>query len=374
MFASRLKDIEISDIRKLFEMANKHTINLGIGEPDFQPPTHVINAFKDAVDRGYNKYASSSGLSDLRDIIAKKCTFGLSSYSRENVLITTGSAEGLIVAMHTFINRGDEVLCPDPGFVLYVPQVKLAEGKPIFYQLYQENNFRPTQEDILNKITKKTKMIIVNSPSNPTGGIFTKEDVKMIKDIAEDKNLIIVSDEVYHSMIYDAQHYTFLDYEKCIHINSFSKTYALTGWRIGFIIANEEYIKELLKYHYYTIACAPTPTQYACISALNGSQKFVKEMVKEFKRRRDFIYEEVKNIESFDCIKPEGAFYIFPKYKQRISSWNLALRLVKHGVICVNGSSFGKNGEGHLRFSYANPIEKLKDGIERVKKCLNEVF
>lgn len=373
MFASRLKDIEISDIRKLFEMATKDAINLGIGEPDFQPPRHVINAFKDAVDRGYNKYASSSGLSDLRDIIAEKCTFGRDGYSRENVLITTGSAEALMVAMHTFVNKGDEVLCPDPGFVLYVPQVKLADGKVVSYPLYQENKFRPEQEDILNKITKKTKMIVVNSPSNPTGGIFTKEDVKMIKDIAKDHDLVIVSDEVYHSIIYNAQHYTFLDYEKCIHINSFSKTYALTGWRIGFIIAKEEYIKELLKYHYYTIACAPTPTQYAVIHALNGSQKFTQSMVKEFKRRRDFVYEEIKSIEEFDCIKPEGAFYIFPKYKKKIKSWDFALKLVKCGVICVNGSSFGKNGEGHLRFSYANPIEKLKEGIERIKKCLRKM-
>lgn len=367
--ASRLDKIEMSGIRKMFDLAGKNAIHLGLGEPDFQPPQNVMNALKTAVAEGHNKYESTTGIVDLRTAIAESSSKYKKGLNAENVIVTTGGTEALMCTQLSFFEKGDEVLIPDPGFVLYSPQLKIAGAKPVLYPLHHENDFVPKEDDLKNLITPKTKAIITNSPSNPTGGMFKKEDVKMILDLAMDHNLLIISDEVYDQIVYDGKHYSFLgDYENVIHINSFSKTYSMTGWRIGYIISSTDIIKNLAIMHYHIVACPSTPIQYAALTAIKGPQDYVAKMVKEFKLRRDLIVKELNSIEGFHCAMPKGAFYAFPMFDYKLKSSELAIKLAQNNLICSPGSAFGPRGEGHLRFSYANSQDNIKKGIEIIKK------
>jgi aspartate aminotransferase len=274
----------------------------------------------------------------------------------------------------TFIDKGDEILYPDPGFVLYKPQIQLTGGKPVEYPLDQEHNFVPQIEDLEKLVTQNTKAIYVNSPSNPTGAVFDEKDVSAITDFANDHNLVIVSDEVYDRMLYDTEHRSFLgDYENVIFINSFSKIYAMTGWRLGYIISNPEFIKGLLVSHYHIMACSASPIQHAALSTLKGSQDFVTDMVSEFQKRRDLIVEKLNSIDGMSCLVPRGAFYAFPKYEQKIKSEELALEIAKAGTICSPGTAFGPGGEGHLRFSYAAPTDVIEKGIDIVADVMGKL-
>ncbi|MDI6917853.1 MAG: pyridoxal phosphate-dependent aminotransferase [Thermoplasmatales archaeon] len=369
MFAPRMKDIKMSGIRKMFDLAGENAIHLGLGEPDFQPPENAINALKKAVDDGCNKYGATPGMPGLRDAIVEKEKRYRKDLTRDNVVVTAGGTEALMASVFTFIDKGDEVLIPDPGFVLYGPQVRLAGGKPVRYPLFEENGFVPKIEDM--RITGKTKAIIVNSPSNPTGSVIDEKTIKAIVDVAEEKNLLIFSDEVYDEIVYEGKHHSFMGkYDDLIYVNSFSKIYAMTGWRIGYVMAKEEYLREIAKMHYYTMACPPTPIQYAALEALKGSQDYVKKMVTEFKRRRDVIVDEINKIKGFRCLKPKGAFYAFPSFTFNISSEELAMRIAASNVIVTPGTAFGQNGEKHLRLSYANSLENIKKGVEIIGKVV----
>jgi aspartate aminotransferase len=274
----------------------------------------------------------------------------------------------------TFTDTGDEILYPDPGFVLYKPQIQLAGGVPISYPITKENGFVPRVEELNELITPKTKAIVVNSPSNPTGAVFEKDDVRKITDLAKEHNLLIISDEVYDRMLYDTAHYSFLgDYENVIFINSFSKIYAMTGWRLGYIISNPELIKGLLITHYHIMACPPSPFQHAVLATLNGPQDFVTDMVNEFKQRRDLIVSKLNEIPGVSCLEPRGAFYAFPSYDFEMKSGDLAMDLARAGVICSPGTAFGPNGEGHLRFSYAASRDVIEKGIEIVAETLKSL-
>jgi aspartate aminotransferase len=371
MFAKRMKSIEVTGIRKIFELAGKGAINLGLGEPDSQPAQHIKEALAKALREGFNKYCPTAGIIELREAVAERLKKYKSDIAKEEVIITAGATKALHATIFTFIERGDEVLVPDPGFPLYATEIALAGGKPVFYKLSGED-FMPKVENF--KVSKKTKAIIVNSPSNPTGSVFSKEKVKEIIEFAEDNDLIIISDEVYDEIIYDTEHFSFIgNYDKLIYINSFSKTYALTGWRLGYLAAKKEFINEILKMHYYTIACPPTPTQYAALAALKGSQECVKEMVSEFKKRRDVAIKTINRIKGFSCSLPKGAFYLFPSYNIDIHSEELALKILEKGVICVPGNAFGSAGENHLRFSYANSIENIEKGLEIVRELIEKL-
>lgn len=362
---SRLEGIQLSGIRKMFELTTEKSINLGLGEPDFQPAEHIAKALSDAVKNGYNKYGPTGGIPKLRDVLAENASKYRDDISGNDVIVTTGSTQALNIVAQYLFEPGDEVLLPDPGFVLNVPQVRIAGAKPIMYPMKQEYDFIPQIEDLEKLLTKKTVAIYTNSPSNPTGGVIPKEDISEIIQFAEDHDLWIVSDEVYEKMVYNQKHQSFLgDYDKVIHINSLSKTYAMTGWRFGFLITKAPIIDKLTILNYYTIACPNLPIQHAALAALTGPQDHVKGMIKEFMHRRDLIVEKLNKIEGIHCRVPKGAFYAFPKYDFKITALDFAMECAKSDLICTHGSAFGDAGEGHMRFSYANSIDNIEKGME----------
>ncbi|UCH88824.1 MAG: pyridoxal phosphate-dependent aminotransferase [Thermoplasmata archaeon] len=373
-FASRLEGIELSGLRKMFELSTKESINLGLGEPDFNPPETALEGLKKAVYDGKNKYGPTAGIPELKAALAEKNQIYKKDLSADNVLVTGSGSEALMTTMLSFVESGDEVLYPDPGFVLYKPQIQLAGGKGVAYPVEQEFGFVPQINQLEELVTDKTKVIIVNSPSNPTGAVFNQDDVKAIIRFAEDHNLLIVSDEVYDKMVYNTQHNSFLgDYENVIYINSFSKIYAMTGWRLGYLIGPKELVQGLMITHYHIMACPPSPFQHAALAAMSGPQDFVEEMVGEFKQRRDLIVEKLNDVKGFSCLKPEGAFYAFPSFDLKMNSVDLAMKLAQNGVICSPGTAFGPRGEGHLRFSYAASRETIERGIDVVADVVKKL-
>src|SRR4030066_153330 len=258
MFPARVSSLKVSGIRKLFEAARPGSINLGLGEPDIQPPTEMIMALCDALQKGFNKYGPSAGIMELREAIAAYLRQYRRDVSFENIIVTAGATEGMRIACETILGEGDEALVPNPGFIIYGPDVRLAGGKPVEYSLRLENGFLPDIEEIKSLITPRTKAIIVNSPSNPTGTVFPKETVKAMCDLARDHDLYILSDEVYHNFVYEGEHWSFARFhDDTIVVNSFSKSLAATGWRIGYVATSKEIVEQLSKVQYYPLAWPP---------------------------------------------------------------------------------------------------------------------
>jgi len=371
MFSARMNGIELSGIRKMFDLSKENSINLGLGEPDFQPPENAIKAVLEAMEKGFNKYGPTNGLPALREAITDRVRMHWKGASTENVIVTNSGTEALFSTYLTFVNRGEGVLTPNPGFVLYRPHVQLVEGEIQDYGLTQANEFRPDPDEISRLVHERTKMLIVNSPNNPTGGMVTRQDRDDLVDLARDKDLILLSDEVYDSMVYSGNvHHSFLgQYEKGVVINSFSKIYAMTGWRLGYIAAEEELLKKISLAHYHMIACPATPIQYGALAGLRNSDGFVESMVSEFQARRDLITKRINEIPGFKALSPPGTFYSFPRYElfdgsKRIPSDELSLDLAKAGLICSHGTSFGSMGEYHLRFSFVNSRENIAKGMD----------
>ncbi len=372
MISDRCKNIKPSAIREIFNLATSNSINLGIGEPDFDTPKHIIEEAKKALDEGKTHYSPNNGIPELREEISNKLMEDYNiNVDKDNIIITCGASEALMLSIMSLVNRGDEVIVFNPSFVSYFSLVEFAEGKIVNINL--DDNFDIDLEQVKELIIKKTKLIIFNSPANPTGKVYDKETVKGLAEISEDYNLIIVSDEVYDKIIYDKKHYSPMKYtDRCILINGFSKTYAMTGWRIGYLAVSDELNKELdlinnmIKIHQYSFACAPTFAQYGALAALRGSQECVKNMVNEFKRRRDLIYNGLKDI--FRVNKPEGAFYIFPDVSEYGDGVKVAKILIKNKVLCVPGIAFGDNGYNYVRFSYATKYEDIEKAIEIIRK------
>jgi len=369
MFPKRVESLRVSGIRKLFEAAPPGSINLGLGEPDIQPPAEMITAFKDALDRGYNKYGPSAGIMPLRVAIADSLQRYRKDVDFHNIIVTAGATEGMRIACETILGETDEALVPNPGFIIYGPDVSLAGAKPVEYSLRLENGFLPDIEEIKSLITPRTKALIVNSPSNPTGTVFPKETVKALCDVAADAGMYILSDEVYHNYVYEGSHWSFARFHNnTIIVNSFSKSLAATGWRIGYVATSKEIVQQLAKVQYYTLACPPTATQYAVIEGLKVEDRFQEEVLMEFRKRREIAMKMLSQIPSFTVPPVSGAFYLFPKYAQKMSSEKFALKILGNGVICAPGSAFGTLGEGHLRFSYANSRENIERGLVIVKE------
>lgn len=358
--ASRTKSIELSLIRKMFEVTNPDAVNLGIGEPDFDVPDNIKQAMKDSIDENDTHYTSNKGIIELREEIAKKFKNenGIDT-NPENIIVTVGASEALFMCAQAFIEQGDEVLLPNPSFLSYEACIKIANGTIVPVDCTMENEFKLKAEDVAERITDKTKAIILNSPSNPTGAVMEKEDVKAIADLSMDKNFLIISDEIYEKIIYDKKHYSPAKYsDNVITLNGFSKTYAMTGLRIGYLTTNETYTEELLKIHQYNIACASTTSQRGAYEALTGPQNDVEKMVSEFKRRRDLIVTRLNDM-GYETVNAEGAFYVFPK----IEDENFVMKAAKAGVITVPGIAFGSNGKGHVRMSYANSYENIEKAM-----------
>ena len=359
--ASRTKSIELSLIRKMFEVTNPDAINLGIGEPDFDVPENIKNAMKKSIDENDTHYTSNKGKIELREEIVKKFKNenGINT-NPENIIVTAGASEGLFMCAQAFIEKGDEVLLPDPSFLSYEACVKIADGTIVPVDCTMENEFKLKADDVQEKITDKTKAIILNSPSNPTGAVMEKEDIKAIADLSMDKDFLIISDEIYEKIIYDKKHYSPAKYsDNVITLNGFSKTYAMTGLRIGYLTANEDYTEQLLKIHQYNIACANNTAQRGAYEALTGPQDDVEKMVNEFKRRRDLIVRRLNEM-GYEIVNAEGAFYVFPK----IEDEDFVMKAAKAGVITVPGIAFGSNGANHVRMSYANSYENIEKAMD----------
>ncbi len=358
--ASRTKPIELSQIRKMFEITNPNAINLGIGEPDFNVPENIKQAMKNSIDDNDTHYTPNKGYIELREAIVDKFKKdnGIET-NPDNIIVTVGASEALYMCAQAFIESGDEVILPNPSFLSYEACVKLADGKIIPVDCKMENEFKLKADDVLEKITKNTKAIMLNSPSNPTGAVMEKEDIKAIADLSMDHDFLIISDEIYEKIIYDKKHYSPAKYsDNVITLNGFSKTYAMTGLRIGYLTANEEYTEELLKIHQYNIACASTVSQRGAYEALTGPQDEVTKMVNEFKNRRDLIVKRLNEM-GYETVNAEGAFYVFPKIEDK----EFVQKAAEAGVITVPGVAFGSNGQNHVRMSYANSYENIEKAM-----------
>ena len=361
--SERLDSIPMSGIRKMFDLAGPNSINLGLGEPDLAPPKEALEGMSKAAFEGLNRYGPTPGIPELRESVAQM----FSSYGKlkgENIMITPSGSSALLEIAQSFINNGDEVLIPSPGFVIYDPHTKLVGGIPREYRL-TEGDFQPDVEDIQNLITSRTKMLIVNSPSNPTGGVLDKDTHRALLDIAEDRNLMIVSDEVYDAYLYEGEHMSFIPHlDRAVVVNGFSKMMSLTGWRMGLICADAEIMPDLIKMQYHLCACPNMPAQYGILNAMPHMQSYKENARRVFKARRDLIVKRINEIDGMCIIPPRGSFYAFPSYDLDMRSGDVANELARNGLICTPGSAFGKYGEGHLRFSYAADENKINAGMD----------
>jgi aspartate aminotransferase len=357
------------------EAQGKHIIHLEIGEPDFDTAPNIINAAKKALDDGFTHYGPAPGLPEFRKTIAEVegKRRGM-EFQPNEVLITPGAKPVMFYAIMAAVDPGDEVIYPNPGFPIYESCIELAGGTPIPLVLKEEKGFRFDIEDLRSLVTPKTRMLIINSPQNPTGGILTEEDLKAIAEIAIKNDLIVLADEIYGRVVYDG----FINHtiaalpgmrERTIILDGFSKTYAMTGWRLGFGIMPADFAAVCSKLQTNVPSCATSFIQIAGIEALTGPQQWVDDVVVEFKKRRDFIVDALNDIPGFKCHKPLGAFYVFPNITATgMDSRTLADKILyEAGVACLSGTSFGKYGEGYLRFSYANSIENIEEGMKRIK-------
>ena len=373
-----------SGIRKFFDIVSemKDAISLGVGEPDFDTPWHIREEGIYSLERGRTFYTSNAGLKELKEEISrylKRRYHVLYDYSNE-IMVTVGGSEAIDIALRAMINpgAGDEVLIPQPSYVSYVPCTVLAGGVPVIIELEAKDDFRLTPEKLLEKITPNTKILVLPFPNNPTGAIMEKEDLEAIAKIVIEKDLFVISDEIYSELTYKGEHTTIASFpgmkERTVLINGFSKAFAMTGWRLGYACAPEQILTQMLKIHQFAIMCAPTTSQYAGVEALRNSDEDVKNMREAYNQRRRYLMHEFKEM-GLDCFEPYGAFYTFPCIKRfGMTSDEFATRLLREEkVAVVPGTAFGDCGEGYLRISYAYSLEDLKKALERIKRFINKL-
>jgi aspartate aminotransferase len=370
-YSKRTSYIDISGIRKMFELSKgEGVINLGLGEPDFPIPLASKEAIIDAVKRDFTHYTPSKGVLELRECINKKLKKNGIDSDPDEIIVTSGASEALLIALLALLDEGDEVLIPDPGFVSYRPLVRIAGGVPVPFNVTEDEDFRINPQSIEDNITETTKAIIINTPGNPTGAVSQKREIREIASLAEEHGIFIISDEVYDEIIYEGEHHSVGGYtDLTITVNNFSKAFAMTGLRLGYLHAKREAVEEMLKIHQYIQASTCSLSQAAAIAALTMDQEFTKNMVKELKSRRDLIVKLLTELEGVTCKKPGGAFYVFPRFAEIKDSRELAMNLLKRAkVIVTPGTAFGTNGEGYLRFSYATSEENIIEGLDRISK------
>ena len=377
--ADKVTTIKPSGIRKFFDIVQEidDAISLGVGEPDFDTPWHIRDEGIYSLEKGRTFYTSNSGLKDLRTEVCNylKRTQHVTYEQASQVFITVGGSEAIDLAMRAMVNPGDEVLIPQPSYVSYEPCAILADAKPVIINLKEENEFRLTPEEILEKVTDRTKLLVLPYPNNPTGAVMEKKDLEAIAKVIIDKDLFVITDEIYSELTYNGKHTSIVSLpgmqERCILINGFSKAYAMTGWRLGYACGPENIIGQMIKIHQFAIMCAPTTSQYAGIEALRNGDDDVAMMREEYNRRRRYLLHEFKDM-GLQCFEPYGAFYVFPCIKQfGMTSDEFATRLLKEEKLAVvPGTAFGDSGEGYIRISYAYSLEDLKKAIERLKKFI----
>ncbi len=362
--SKRITEIPMSGIRKMFDLAGPDSINLGLGEPDLDPPAVAIEAMCEASRNGYNKYGPTAGIPELRDSIADYFS-NYGEFQGNNVMVTPSGSTALLEVTQSMVDPGDEVLVPSPGFVIYNPHVRLAGGVPVEYRLTDDGTFQPDMDDIRSRITPRTTMIVVTTPSNPTGGVLTEASKQELLEIARENDITILSDEVYCEFIYEGSHTSFMDSLDCsVVVNGFSKMMAVTGWRMGFVVGNDEIMESLIKMQYHVCASPAMPPMYGIYEAMKDLKPYLEDARSIYRRRRDLICRRINEIDGMSIIPPKGAFYAFPTYDADIPSADLANELASAGLICTPGSAFGSYGEGHLRFSYAADESEIEKGMD----------
>lgn len=376
-----VKAIPPSGIRRFFDLANEMegVISLGVGEPDFDTPWHIREAGIQSLEEGKTAYTANQGLITLRKEICNYMDrrFNL-SYNPSQVIVTVGGSEAIDITMRAIINEGDEIITLSPGYVAYEPSIRLAKGTPVVIELKSENQFKLTPEQLKAAITPKTKAILLNFPSNPTGGVMTYEDYEKIAPIIKESGILVISDEIYAELSYNTKHASLAMFEEIkdqvIIINGFSKAYAMTGWRLGFLIAHPTLVGAMNKIHQYVIMSAPTTSQHAAIEAMRYGDTDVEVMRDSYMARRNFITNGFNKL-GLDTFLPQGAFYVFPCIKSTgLTSDEFCEQLLQsQKVACVPGSAFGKAGEGFIRVSYAYSIEHIKEALGRIEAFLNEL-
>lgn len=380
--STKVQNIKPSGIRKFFDLASQieGVISLGVGEPDFDTPWKIRQAAIYSIERGRTFYTANQGLIELRNEICnyQKRRFNVEYDPMKNVIVTVGGSEAIDIAMRALLNPGEEVILLNPSYVAYIPSVELAGGKANIINLTRENEFKLTPELLENSITDKTKILLLNYPNNPTGGCMTYEDYKKLIPIIKKYNLIVISDEIYAELSYDYQFCSLASFEEIkdhvILISGFSKAYSMTGWRLGYVLANEVFINAMNKIHQYIIMSAPTISQYAAVEALRYCDDELEKMNQSYKLRRNYIVKAFNDL-GLDTFMPQGAFYIFPCIKSTgLTSEEFCERLLKEQkVACVPGTAFGEAGEGFIRVSYAYSIEQIKEALARIKLFLEEI-
>ncbi len=345
-----------------------------VGEPDFDTPAHIKRAAEEALARGMTKYTPSAGLPELREAITEHlATKGITT-TPNNVIVTPGAKHALFCAMAAALDPGDEVIIPSPCWT-YEPMARVVGAKPVFVEASRDDEFKVKAEKVQSALTKKTKMMVVNYPNNPTGAVMQQEGLQPIVDLAIDHDIWVLSDEIYDCLVYEGKHASVLSLpnmaERTIYVNGFSKAYAMTGWRLGYAVAPVELIAQMNKVQQASTSCVAGFVQAAGVAALRGPQDSVGKMRDEYRKRREVIVKGLNSIEGFECTKPAGAFYAFPSIKKLgVSSLNLCEFLLREaGVAAVHGSGFGPHGEGHVRFSYATSMENIKKAIDRTKEA-----
>ncbi|BCK01657.1 aminotransferase class I/II-fold pyridoxal phosphate-dependent enzyme [Anaerocolumna chitinilytica] len=375
--SKKVVTIEPSGIRKYFDIVSemKDAISLGVGEPDFDTPWHIREEGIYSLEKGKTFYTSNSGLKELKMEICRYLSrrFDLYyDYEREAV-VTVGGSEAIDIALRAMLDPGDEVLVPQPSYVSYVPCVVLAGGTPVIIELQEKDEFKLTKESLIESITDKTKVLVLPFPNNPTGSIMTREDLAEIVPLIIEKDLLVVSDEIYSELTYGSKHVSIAEFpgmkERTIVINGFSKSYAMTGWRLGYAVGPAVIIEQMIKIHQFAIMCAPTTSQYAAVEALKNGDGDVEVMREAYDQRRNYLVKTFNEI-GLTCFEPYGAFYVFPSIKSLgMTSDEFATKLLlEEKVAVVPGTAFGGCGEGFLRISYAYSIDNLKHAMERIER------
>ena len=382
MISRRVKGLSPSGIRKFFDLLTTmdDVISLGVGEPDFVTPWRIREAAIYSIEKGYTMYTSNYGLMELRQEISGYMSrrAGLEYDPANQVLVTVGVSQALDLAMRAILDPGDEVIVPEPTYVSYIPCVTLAGGVAVTVPTHMENGFRVRPEDIESRITGRTKAILIGYPNNPTGAMMSRRELEDIADIAKKRDLMVISDEIYERLVYGTEHTYFASLpdmaERTVHLSGFSKSYAMTGWRIGYACGQPEIIEAMMKVHQYTMMCAPIQGQMAAIEALRSGDRAVEDTREEYNRRRHMMVRGLNRL-GLSCLEPQGAFYTFPSIKSLdMSSEEFAERLLmEEKVALVPGSAFGPSGEGHVRCCYAVATDEIEEALVRIGRFVGRV-
>ena len=380
--SDRITEIPSSGIRKFFDIVSemKDAISLGVGEPDFDTPWHIREEGIYSLEKGRTFYTSNAGLKELKTEICSYLSrrFDVTYDPDHEVMVTVGGSEAIDIALRAMLNPGDEVLVPQPSYVSYVPCTILANGVPVIIDLEAKDQFKLTKEKLLEKITPKTKVLILPFPNNPTGAVMDARELKEIADIVIEKDLFVISDEIYAELTYGGDHSTIAAFpgmkDRTVLINGFSKSYAMTGWRLGYAAAPRIILEQMLKIHQFAIMCAPTTSQYAAVAALRDGDKDVAVMRESYDQRRRYLMHAFQEM-GLECFEPNGAFYTFPCIKRfGMTSDEFATRLLmEEKVAVVPGTAFGDCGEGYLRISYAYSLKNLKEALSRMERFIKRL-